>query len=102
MCTYNVVANATDPENDTITYQWQFRNPGSVQWNNFGTSSATATTPDFTTVGTYGIRCQINDGTNFGVISNELEVEVLAGANQPPTVDIEFDDGTTATKTCQL
>lgn len=102
MCVYNVVANATDPEDNTISYQWQFKNPGSADWSDFGTNSPTATTPDFTTVGTYDIRCQIGDGVNLGVVSNELQVEVLEAVNRPPTVNITFDDMTTENKTCQL
>lgn len=99
MCIFNVVANATNPNNDILTYLWEYQEPNSVDYITFGMNSNEATTPNFTIVGTYTIRCTLTDSSN-SIISNELNIAVIN--NQSPIVSISFEDGSTNPQTCQV
>jgi cytochrome c len=69
-------ATASDPDNDTLTYSWDF--------GDSGTSTAQNPTHTFLTPGTYSAKVTVDDG-HGGTASDTVSVTVTQ-PNRPPTV----------------
>jgi outer membrane protein OmpA-like peptidoglycan-associated protein/opacity protein-like surface antigen len=83
-----VRANASDPDNDPLTYSWT-ANGGAVdgtgpdvRWNSSGT-----------TVGTYTIRLRVDDGRG-GTGECSADIRVEPRPNRPPTLSCSADRNT--------
>jgi outer membrane protein OmpA-like peptidoglycan-associated protein/opacity protein-like surface antigen len=80
-----VRANASDPDNDPLTYSWS-TNGGTVdgtgpevRWNSSGAS-----------VGTYAIRVRVDDGRG-GTAGCSADIRVELRPNRPPTMSCSAD-----------
>jgi len=78
-------ANASDPDNDTLTYSWRttggaVEGSGSeVRWNSSGT-----------TPGTYAVKVRVDDGRG-GTADCSADIRVEARPNRPPTMSCSAD-----------
>ncbi|HEY0699907.1 MAG TPA: PQQ-dependent sugar dehydrogenase [Micromonospora sp.] len=85
---------STDPDGDTLTYQWDFTGDGS--WDATGVT-ASHTYPD---PGTYTAKLQVTDS---GGLSATRTTQILAGTNAPipvidaPSTDLRWSVGETVT-----
>ena len=80
-----VRANASDPDNDSLTYSWT-ANGGSVEgsgpearWNSSGTNP-----------GTYTVRVRVDDGRG-GTADCSAEIRVEPQPNRAPTMSCSAD-----------
>ncbi|HTQ62823.1 MAG TPA: OmpA family protein [Candidatus Solibacter sp.] len=78
--TVEVRADATDPENDTLTYAWTATG-GSVD----GTGSQVHWNPAGVALGTYSVTARVDDGRG-GTVSCTADVRVDPRPNRPPTM----------------
>ncbi len=72
-------SGSTDPDNDPLTYEWDFQNDGTPN------STAVAPTHLYTTAGVYSAKLTVRDGKGG---ENSTTVRIDAG-NTPPTPVIE-------------
>jgi outer membrane protein OmpA-like peptidoglycan-associated protein/opacity protein-like surface antigen len=83
--TIEVRADATDPDNDTLSYVWtatggNIDGTGSqVRWNSAGVA-----------VGSYSVTARVNDGRG-GTTSCSADIRVEARPNRPPTMRCSLD-----------
>lgn len=64
------MANATDADDDTLTYHWRIVNESG---ENITTANTTNLAYNFTETGTYTVKVKVSDGT---VTTDETELEV--------------------------
>lgn len=95
-------SGSQDPDNDTLTYQWEVQSkPSNSQISNASFSDRTAARPTFfpDQAGTYTLSCSAYDGSSW---SSPDQVNIVAAdrrTNTPPLVDAgtsEILDGGTA------
>ncbi|WP_197468133.1 PKD domain-containing protein, partial [Fictibacillus phosphorivorans] len=79
---------SVDADNDTLTYQWAYQQPGTSTWTNF--STAVNPTRVLNVKGTWGIRLTVTDvdGATATKIKNPVVV------NRPPVADFNFSPTT--------
>lgn len=78
---------ASDPDNDTLTYQWAYQEPGTSTWVNF--SSALNPARTFAKKGSWNIRLTVNDGAATAVSSKTLTV-----SNRAPVSNFSWNPAT--------
>jgi len=75
-----VRADASDPDNDPLTYQWTTTG-GAIE----GTGSQVRWSPAGVALGTHSVTARVDDGRG-GVVSCVAEIRVDPRPNQPPTI----------------
>ncbi len=73
----NFTANGSDPDNDPLTYSWDF--------GDTGTSTSQNPTHSYATAGTYAAKVTVSDGKG-GSATDTVNVTVTAPVNHDPTV----------------
>lgn len=74
---------SSDPDGDTLTYQWAYQAPGSTNWVNFSTLENPIQI--YATKGNWNIRLTVSDGAATAIVTKILPV-----LNTPPTVTLEY------------
>ncbi|WP_442483675.1 PKD domain-containing protein [Aeoliella sp. SH292] len=74
---------STDPENDTLTYQWQILSGPDVRTASLGNKNTATTTFAAMVPGVYEIRLTTSDG----LATDSTVVEIVMAPNQPPVAD---------------
>ncbi|RHW35956.1 hypothetical protein D1B31_17850 [Neobacillus notoginsengisoli] len=79
---------STDPDGDTLTYQWAYQEPGSTTWTNFSTAKDPSRV--FNIKGTWSIRLTVSDGTASHSVTRTLTVSnrapVASFTHSPSTI----------------
>jgi alpha-tubulin suppressor-like RCC1 family protein len=80
--------SSSDPDNDSLTYKWEFMMPGSSTWTLFS-SSPIPTTRTFPTKGDWRIRLTVSDGSQ----SADTE-QILTVGNRSPIANFTYSPTT--------
>ena len=78
---------SSDPDGDTLTYQWAYQQPGSTSWVDFSTVRNPSRV--FNIKGTWNIRLTVNDGTTSHAVTRPLIV-----SNRNPVADFSWNPTT--------
>jgi len=105
-------AKTTDPDGDTVSFQFDWGDGSNLEWTQFiASGDSISQTKTYDSVGTYYIKVKAKDGSDaFSEFSPEYEVvitdEVTAGSIQinstPPGADIRLDGEETELQTPSL
>jgi PKD domain len=76
--------NSSDPDNDTLTYKWEYQKPNSTTWTSFSTAK-TPSARNFPEKGNWNIRLTVSDGT-----ATDTAVKTISVGNRPPVAAFTY------------